>query len=62
MNGLVDSYCRGCVHLAKLSAGDHTKFCDYIGATGKCRPCPAGKGCTVRKAGKRKPQLVLPMR
>ena len=46
----VDSTCRGCIYLTQVSGYN---ACDYIGATDKRRPCPAGKGCTVRKTGKR---------
>ena len=54
---LVDSTCKGCIYLGTLSGGKvGTKFCDYIGFEDKPRPCPAGKGCTVRKeAAKKKP-------
>ena len=41
--------CKGCVYLK--SAG-HDKFCDYIGATGHMRPCPAGEACTVKSEEK----------
>lgn len=57
--GLVDSTCRGCVYIGRILGGAE-KWCDYIGATGKRRPCPAGKGCTVRLTGKRPPSIVLP--
>ena len=46
----VDSFCRGCIYLAQTGSGD--KWCDYIGAEGHCRPCPAGRGCTARRTGK----------
>lgn len=50
----VDSYCRGCIYLAPISCvSTKNRACDYIGATDRRRPCPAGKGCTVRKTGKR---------
>ena len=45
----VDDYCIGCAYLMRV--GDGTNACDYIGATEKRRPCPAGTGCTVRKEG-----------
>lgn len=46
----VDSYCRGCIHLVRVSC-DQTKdkACDFIGHTGRPRPCPAGVGCTERR-------------
>ena len=40
--------CRGCMYLS-LSVGS----CDYILIEDKRRPCPGGKGCTVRKDGVR---------
>lgn len=40
--------CRGCMYLS-LSVGS----CDYILIEDKRRPCPGGKGCTVRKDGMR---------
>ena len=46
----VDSNCRNCVYLHSMSG---MKFCAYIMIEEKCRPCPAGKGCTVKKTGKR---------
>lgn len=46
----VDDYCKGCKHLAVISAG---QWCDYIGSTRHCRPCPAGKGCTVKEKVRR---------
>lgn len=44
----VDEYCIGCTYLIRAGEGS-LKACYYIGAIGKRRPCPAGKGCTVRK-------------
>ena len=62
MNGLVDSSCRGCVYLTGVSC-DATKHraCFYLVETQTRRPCPAGKGCTVRKTGKRKRVCALPV-
>ena len=46
----VDRYCRRCIYLAPVSiTSTYHKACDYIGHTGRRRPCPAGTGCTVRK-------------
>lgn len=62
MNGLVDEYCKGCIHLE----GDQVnwggfKHCNYILDVGKPRPCPAGKGCTeYRLAGKCKTHRADP--
>ena len=47
MAGLVDSTCRGCVYRAGINAS--SMICNYYLDTGKRRPCPAGKGCTVKK-------------
>ena len=55
----VDSYCSGCIYLCYVGSDYKSNACDYIGQTGHRRPCPAGKGCTVRKAGKKKPKLVI---
>ena len=54
MNGLVDKYCRGCIYLTRICRSiTDQRACDYIGATNRRRPCPAGKGCTVKKTGKK---------
>lgn len=39
--------CKGCGYA--FWYGDW--YCDYYGSTGLHRPCPAGKGCTVRHQG-----------
>lgn len=54
-NGVVDSYCRNCIYRARTtgSVGGEV-YCSYILINGKCRPCPAGTGCTERVIGKRK--------
>lgn len=49
---MVDKHCKGCVHLAWMGGGFY--WCDYIGDTGKPRPCPAGQGCTEKKVTRRK--------
>lgn len=51
-NGICDSYCKGCVY-NQIAAGDYQTMCVYYLATDKRRPCPAGKGCTVRKEGRK---------
>ena len=45
-----DSTCRGCIYF-----GTFLRNCEYYMQTEQHRPCPAGKGCTVRttKRGKR---------
>lgn len=45
-----DRACKGCIYLG--SAGDLCS-CDYIFKVGKRRPCPPGKGCTVKETKKR---------
>lgn len=49
--------CRDCEYKAKLGNGpaaDMTCYCNYIGVTGRARPCPPGKGCTAAKGLGRK--------
>lgn len=41
---LVDKYCEDCRFYCP-----HTKTCDYLLTTDKCRPCPPGKGCTAKE-------------
>ena len=41
-----DSYCRGCVYLGYIDG--IRNCCNYMLMEDKRRPCPAGKGCTVR--------------
>ena len=38
--------CRDCVYSCKLAAG--FLVCEYLLITDKIRPCPPGKGCTVK--------------
>ena len=38
-----NTYCMPCIYYASS-----TMSCDYIFIEDKCRPCPAGTGCTVR--------------
>lgn len=40
---ICDSSCRGCKYY-----GIFLNCCEYMIQTGNLRPCPAGKGCTVR--------------
>ncbi len=46
------SGCRGCQYFNVLSDGT-TKLCEYILQTGRRRPCPPGRGCTVKETGKK---------
>lgn len=41
-----DAYCAGCIYGG--GNNEHVKACSYLLVTGQRRPCPAGKGCTVR--------------
>lgn len=51
---VVDSYCRGCIYRANTTGSTGGEiYCSYILINHKCRPCPAGTGCTERKVGKR---------
>lgn len=47
-----DSFCDGCVYKCLVSI--HQRCCNYLDLTGKRRPCPPGKGCTVKIEGKYK--------
>ena len=42
----MEKYCRNCIYYAK--AGGIVWICEYLLKTDKRRPCPFGKGCTVR--------------
>lgn len=56
MNGVCDTYCTGCEYLAKTA----DVYCDYLSATGRRRPCEAGKGCTeLRRPAKVRPDVRL---
>lgn len=44
-------YCKGCVYNAEMSSCTYG-YCNYIFVEKKRRPCPAGKGCTVKVKGK----------
>lgn len=54
-HGLCNERCKKCVY--HIGVGMYTA-CDYIGATGHIRPCPAGKGCTVFDSSK-KPKVNI---
>lgn len=51
-NKVCDSYCLNCIYC--LGFCDVTWCCNYYLMTDKRRPCPSGKGCTVRVERKRK--------
>lgn len=44
-------YCRRCKHLfvSRLNSREVFHACVFILNTGVSRPCPAGKGCIVRR-------------
>lgn len=44
MNGVCDTWCEGCMFLAKSA----DVYCDYISVVGHSRPCRGGTGCTER--------------
>lgn len=44
--------CDGCRYLARSTSGI-PMACEYILLTGKRRPCPPGKGCTVKDTAPR---------
>ena len=46
-----DRTCKGCIYFGVV--GDYG-CCNYIFMADKRRPCPPGKGCTVKVALKRK--------
>lgn len=41
-----DKHCIGCVYFSNINGG--TSYCSYLLDTEIRRPCPAGKGCTVK--------------
>ena len=47
---MVDTSCIGCRHHRVSNKLMNTHACLYILNTGKKRPCPSGKGCTVRES------------
>lgn len=42
----MEAVCAGCVYGAQLGG---MWICDYLGKTGRRRPCPGGEGCAVRE-------------
>ena len=40
-------YCDNCVYSSGIT-GLNMRCCNYYLATGQRRPCPPGKGCTVK--------------
>ena len=48
-HGNVGDKCKGCIYYFSTSG-----TCDYLIMTGKRRPCPAGKGCSVKVVKKKR--------
>ena len=46
----LDKHCEGCVYYQ----GQLIKTCNYIFEKGERRPCPPGKGCTVKLKRRKK--------
>lgn len=44
---IIDKHCIGCKYYAGIS--ECIYYCSYFIKEDKRRPCPPGKGCTVRK-------------
>lgn len=43
----VDEECMGCFYYGTIC--DNLRYCSYILVENRRRPCPPGKGCTVKK-------------
>ena len=50
-----DRACAGCVYLGWAS---YLGYCKYIFVEDKRRPCPPGKGCTVKKKIKKEKKVA----
>ena len=46
-----DRHCKGCVYNADMVSIRYG-YCNYLFVEKKRRPCPAGKGCTVKVKGR----------
>lgn len=55
-----DANCRDCQYSMWLSWDGRYCVCDYLGMTGKRRPCEAGDGCTVKEKLNGKRRKVRP--
>lgn len=51
-----DKHCEGCHYYRCICTG--WMGCNYILLTGKKRPCPPGKDCTVKKEKRRRRKKV----
>lgn len=51
-----DKFCEGCAFCGRINGGNDFGvgyvYCRYLFITGQRRPCPAGEGCTAKKAGR----------
>ena len=52
MASVCDNTCKGCIYRQQFH--ESLPYCNYIMVTSKKRPCKAGKGCTVRRTGRKK--------
>lgn len=43
----INKHCRGCKYYNQIT--EAVFYCSYLFQTNKRRPCPPGKGCTVRE-------------
>lgn len=57
---MASNYCDDCIYYNKFVSGN-VRYCNYLCATDKKRPCTPGDGCTVkigRKVYRRKMKAV----
>lgn len=47
-----DKHCMGCKYYHNMYDGGY--YCAYLFVTDKRRPCPPGKGCTVKEKRRKK--------
>lgn len=47
---IIDKHCIGCKYYMGIC--EYIYYCSYFAKEDKRRPCPPGKGCTVRKEKK----------
>lgn len=50
--GCFDKHCDGCKYYSKITGAIY--YCTYLMQTDRRRPCPPGKGCTVKIPKKRR--------
>lgn len=51
-----DRACVGCIYHGWING--YLGFCNYILMTSKRRPCPPGKGCTVKQKKKKEKKVA----